>query len=59
MNLDYKKCKICGEHIGMGFDHAECSKIKKDFMKTDRKKAKKKLRMKDCENFAKHINKNY
>jgi len=25
-----KICSICGEHIGMGFNHEECSKAKKE-----------------------------
>ena len=27
---DFCTCKICGEHIGKGFNHIECSKINQE-----------------------------
>jgi len=43
-------CIICGDHVGGGFDHAECSKVKKE-MYGDRHKStsKKKLSKQDCD----------
>jgi hypothetical protein len=31
-------CTICGEHIGSGYDHSECSKIKQEAHADDKRK---------------------
>ena len=34
-NGTFHICSICGDHIGMGYDHTECSKIKKEELGRD------------------------
>lgn len=43
-------CEICGDHIGAGFDHSECAKIKREAYgdSNENKKPKKKLSKKAC-----------
>ena len=51
-------CTICGEHIGNGFDHTECSKLKAEMHKgeNETRGAKKKLTQKQCDGMCNNIN---
>lgn len=44
-------CEICGDHIGLGYDHSECSKAKKELYgdSCENKKPKKKMDKKSVE----------
>lgn len=48
-------CSICGEHIGAGFDHVECSKAKKEIYgdSNENKHPKKKISKKQTDYFGK------
>ena len=37
------KCGVCGRHIGKGFDHSECAKVKQRTLKPAPKRSRKKL----------------
>lgn len=53
-------CEICGEHIGNGFDHSECSELKKEMYKDLKVKseAKKKLSKKSIDYLSKRYGAN-
>jgi len=52
--LETGNCSICGDHIGKGFDHTECSKIKKEFYgeRCETKHPRKKLSIKQADRLA-------
>lgn len=54
-----KICSICGEHIGMYYDHTECSLIKKEIHgdSNENKKPKKKLSKKAVKSYANYMSK--
>ena len=35
-----RSCSICGDHIGMGFDHSECSKVKQEIFADQKRKVR-------------------
>ena len=63
MELDQSKfnaCDICGDHIGAGFDHAECSKLKQEFHRDDKRpKSPKKLSRAQTDRMGIQANKHY
>jgi len=48
-------CEICGGHVGMGYDHSECSKVKKEKYAgaNERKNPKKRLYKSNIDYFCK------
>lgn len=54
-----KICSICGEHIGMYYNHAECSLMKKEIYgdSKENKKPKKKLSKKAVNDYGKYLSK--
>ena len=54
-------CEICGDHIGNGFDHEECSKLKKEIYggKNENKNPVKKMSKKQLDGYCDYINKSY
>jgi len=51
------ECSICGEHIGNGFDHSECAKVKKEIYgdSSENKHPRKKLSKKQLENLENYF----
>jgi len=55
-----RKCEICGDHIGFGTDHSECSEIKKEMYKDKKRPVRnKKLSKKTVESAGLYYSKHY
>jgi len=54
-------CSICGDHIGAGFDHSECSKVKQEIYagESENKHPKKKLSKKHVASAGRYFSKIY
>ena len=54
LDPDFSTCKVCGGHIGRGFDHSECSEFLKETQGKDKeRKRRKKLSQQQCDSLGK------